>query len=115
MKKSLWILPLLVFGAGCGSKPVAPEAKPGMTANAPPGAAGQPTSSGGDIAPTTMAPLPNAPITGGTDLGGGGGGVQQAVKDKAKDVAAGQGQGSLGNAPDQNDQQDDGGQDDQGN
>lgn len=109
MKKSLWLIPIAALAIGCGSKAPEPEASPKVstTSPAPPGA--------GDISPTTTAPIPNAPVTGGTSLGEGGGGVAQSVKNKAKSTAASQGaSSSLGNPTGENEAPPDDGMDDQG-
>lgn len=109
MNKSLWLIPIALMAIGCGSKAPETEASPQVstTSPAPPGA--------GDISPTTTAPIPNAPVTGGTSLGEGGGGVAQSVKNKAKDTAANPGaSSSLGNPTGNDDSPPDDGMDDQG-
>jgi hypothetical protein len=106
--KSLVALALLaIVAVGCSSKEPevkAPE-KQG-TASLPPGGVVGGGSGSGDITPMTPSPIPNAPVSGGTSLGDGGGSVGIAAKAKAKEVAGNAGQGSLGN-PSNPDSQDD--------
>ncbi|MGE0002743.1 MAG: hypothetical protein AB7F50_09190 [Fimbriimonadaceae bacterium] len=89
------LLSLVAFG--CSSEPTAvpiegetPAAEQPQTSSADPG-------SGGGIAPMTSGAAGGVtPVTGAESVQGGGSGVNQAAKDKARDVAAGAGSGSLG-------------------
>jgi hypothetical protein len=84
MKSILAITFALVLGgslAGCGKSEAeaAPAAKIDPTKDGPPG-----------VSPMTTAPIPGAPVSGAeTVTGAGGGGVGQAMKDRARDTAAG--------------------------
>lgn len=93
MKTTSYVLSALVAGfaiAGCGKSGDTQQAvsTPGATRNGPPGAPGSP-SGGGNIAPMTTAPVGIAPIAGSENLQGGGSGVGQAMKDRAKRTASG--------------------------
>ena len=98
MKLIVAFLALTVIAAGCSSP--APEASTTPQADKgplPPG--GVSGNSGTEIAPMTPTVTPNAPVSGGTSLGDGGGSVGIAAKSRAKDVAGNAGSGSLGNKP----------------
>lgn len=105
--KSIVLLVLAgVLLVGCAPKePVAEPNPTGTTALPPGGAAGGST---GDIAPMTPTPIPNAPVSGGSSLGDGGGSVGIAAKSKAKEVAGNASQGSLGNPDNQDFDDEDG-------
>lgn len=84
MRNFLFLLAVAAICVGCSSEPQATVSTPAnSSANLPPGGAG----GGSDIAPMTTAPVGTAPISGGNNIGEGGGGVQQAIKDKAKQTA----------------------------
>lgn len=90
MKTLCFALGALFVGAGlvgCSKGADANQAaNPGGPArNAPPGAPG----GGGSIAPMTTAPVGIAPVAGSETLQGGGSGVGQAMKDRAKRTASG--------------------------
>jgi hypothetical protein len=86
MKQIIALFTLGVILVGCGEKAPDPaeEPKTKETAALPPGA------SGGDVTPMTPTPIPNAPVSGGTDFGGSSGSLGTAAKQQAKDVAGGQ-------------------------
>lgn len=92
-----------VFGVGCSKPPAEKEPDKSAATSLPPG--GTPN---GDVKPMTTTPIPNAPVSGGTSFGDGGGSLGTAAKGKAKDVAQSSGSGSLGN-PDNQDDDDDSG------
>jgi hypothetical protein len=104
MRNFLFLVAVIALCTGCGSEPQASASTPAnKSANLPPGGSG-----GSDIAPMTTAPVGTAPISGGNNIGEGGGGVQQAIKDKAKQTANNPsttaGQEEPPNQQDQNDQ-----------
>lgn len=79
----LAILATLVLGCDKPSDET-PEA-----AAAPAAQASPPAADGAGIAPMTTAPIPNAPISGSESVQGGGSGVGQVAKDRAKSLGGG--------------------------
>lgn len=75
---------LATLAAGC-NKPAADEAAAPAAGNAQAQAAG----SGDGITPMTPTPLPIAPVAGSESLQGGGSGVGQVAKDRARTLGGG--------------------------
>src|SRR5687768_7747760 len=61
-------------------------------------AAGNQTPPGG-ISPMTTTPIPNAPVAGAESLQGGGSGVGNVMKDRARDIARGGGAAGMNQPP----------------
>jgi hypothetical protein len=84
MKHWIWVLALVAL-LGCGTKPTT-EAKESPSTEPTAQTGG---SEGSGVAPTNPAVGGISPVTGSDGVAGGGSGVGQAAKDKAKQVGGG--------------------------
>ena len=76
-----WLLVPAVLLVGCSTPQPEQASAPPLQSQAPV------SQNGGEVAPMTTTPIPNAPVTGTESLQGGGSAVGTVAKDRAKEAA----------------------------